>query len=186
LFDKSKVQRKFPWNETIDGREITFRLMSGADRKAVLAFTQDLPEQNVIFLRMDITKPAMVAQWIDNIKRGYTITVLALDGKKVVGYASLHHNEALWMRHLGEVRFLVTPDFQKDGVLEQRLANEIFHIGKEMGLYRIVAQIPTDQPRVQAILEHLGFQAEALLTEWLMTQDGQLHDMLIMSYRIQE
>jgi N-acetylglutamate synthase-like GNAT family acetyltransferase len=186
LFTTDAVQREYPWTDNINEREIVFRLMSAADRGAMLKFTQHLPESDLMWLRMDITKPAIVGQWVDNIEQGSTITVLALEGAAVVGYASIHHNRQMWMRHLGEMRMLVRDDFRADSALEQRLVNEVFQLANEMGLYRVFIHIPTDQPHVRVLYEQLGFQPEALLTDWLMTEDGKLHDLIIMSHHLKE
>lgn len=178
--------RSFPWSDTILDREITFSLMDATDRDAVLRFSKSLPESEIVFLRMDISRPEIVDLWLQNIEKGFTVTVLAYDGGEVVGYGSLHYNKMLWTRHLGEIRILVTEEFRESGELEHRLAGEIFNLGKELNLQRITAQIPATHPRVKAMYERLGFQPEALLSDWLMSSDGATHDLLVLSLRLEE
>jgi RimJ/RimL family protein N-acetyltransferase len=178
--------RTFPWSDTVGDREITFSLMSEADREALLRFTKSLPESVIVFLRMDISRPEIVDLWLQNIDKGFTSTVLAYEGDEIVGYGSLHYNKMLWTRHLGEIRILVKEELREDGELEHRLASEVFGLGKELGLHRITAQIPATQPRVRAMYERLGFQPEALLSDWLMSSDGSTHDLLVMSARLEE
>lgn len=178
--------RTFPWSDMIGDHEITFSLMGESDREALLRFSKSLPESEIVFLRMDISQPEIVDLWIQNIEKGFTATVLAYEGEDIVGYGSLHYNKMLWTRHLGEIRILVREDYRETGELEHRLASEIFGLGKELGLHRITAQIPATQPRVKASYERLGFQPEALLSDWLMSSDGSTHDLLVLSVRLEE
>jgi L-amino acid N-acyltransferase YncA len=179
-------RRKFPWTDKINGREITFKLMKKADRDNLLRFSQALPHDDLIFLRTDISKPEVVDEWIARIEAGRTMTVLAVDDDEdIIGYASLHHNELLWTRHLAEIRLFVQRELRGTG-LGKRLLNEMLQIAGEQRLSRLIVNIPRDQPHVRQMLERLGFQVEALLTDWLMDRDGRTHDLLIMSHHIEE
>lgn len=180
------VKRKFPWTDKVEGREITFRLMSAEDRERVLQFSQSLPEDDLIFLRMDISRPEVVDEWLQRIANRRTLTVLAFnESNDVIGYASLHHNELLWTRHLGEIRLFVRREYRTIG-LGKRLLNEMLQIASQQHLTRLIVNIPRDQPYVRQMLERMGFQVEALLTDWLMARDGRMHDLLIMSHHVDD
>jgi RimJ/RimL family protein N-acetyltransferase len=132
---------------------------------------------------MDITDPRNVDEWVKNIDAGRTITVLAFEGDKMAGYASLHHNEVLWTRHVGEIRTIVGSEYR--GVrLGARLAEEMFAIAKELGLKKITAQMTSDQKGARATFERIGFRPEALLADYVVDNEGRTHDMLIMSHDI--
>src|SRR5206468_3546529 len=75
-----------------------------------------LPEDDLLYLRMDITKLNVVAHWAQNLKEGRTVSVLAEVGNEIAGYVSLHHNEVTWQRHLGEVRLQVGPRYRSQGL----------------------------------------------------------------------
>ena len=180
------TERTFPWSDRIADKEITFSLMCETDRDAMLRFSKSLPESEIVFLRMDISRPEVVDLWLQNIDKSLTVTVLAYADDEIVGYGSLHYNKMLWTRHLGEIRILVKEELRESGELEHRLAGEIFALGKELGLNRITAQIPAEQPRVRQMYERLGFQPEALLSDWLMSSDGSTHDLLVLSVRLEE
>jgi RimJ/RimL family protein N-acetyltransferase len=175
------IRRTYPWTEKIGGTKFTFRLMGPDDRDALLKLAHRLTEQDLTFLRMDITSPSVVDEWIRNIERGRTITVLAESGSELVGYGSLHHNELMWTSHLGELRVLVDSEHRGAGI-GRILAGEIFHIARELNLDRVICQIPAHQTRVRQMLEELGFRAEALLPRWLKDRKGNLHDLLIVSH----
>lgn len=174
------IKRTYPWTQTFNGKEITFRLMTDADQLAILRLARSLPEADLAFLRTDITRPEVVDAWIENIRRGRTITVVAELNGQIIGYGSLHHDETKWTAHLGEIRLVVNKRYRSMG-LGRLLAAEIFFIAHEMKLERIICQIPADQPRVRQMFESLGFNAEAYLSEWLMSRDGTMHDLLILS-----
>lgn len=180
------TERTFPWSDKIGDHELTFSLMDQGDREAVLAFSKALPEEEIVFLRMDISRPEVVDIWLQNIDKNLTVTVLAYHEGEVVGYGSLHYNKMLWTRHLGEIRILVNTAYRGSGELERRLAGEVFHLARELGLHRMTAQIPATQPRVRQMYEGLGFQPEALLSDWLMDSAGTTYDLLVMSVRLQD
>ncbi|GMU94102.1 MAG: hypothetical protein AMXMBFR4_31600 [Candidatus Hydrogenedentota bacterium] len=183
MSDVAQTQRTYPWTDVIDGREITFRLMCPEDRDGVLGFTNSLPEDDLMFLRLDITKGEVVDEWIRHIRAGRTISVLAMDDGELVGYGNLHFEETLWTRHLGQVRILVRSDRRRMG-LGRRLAVEMFQLAKEKGLERLFVQMAADQPFVRQLFEDLGFRAEALLTDWVKDRKGRTHDLLIMSHHV--
>ncbi|MBP8130507.1 MAG: GNAT family N-acetyltransferase [Candidatus Hydrogenedentes bacterium] len=183
---QKKSKRVYPWSEKLGTHTIAFELMKAEDRDRLLRFTQSLPADDVMFLRKDITKTAVVDDWIDKIRQGSTITVLANDEKhRIVGYASLHRDQLLWTRHLGEIRVVIAPELRGIG-LGKRLVHEMFQVGRQHKLQRIVVNMRRDQMPLQVMLERLGFKAEALLTDWLMDAEGHTHDLLVMSCRLDD
>lgn len=181
----TELRRTYPWTDVIDGNEITFRLMARADRDAILAFAQSLQPEDLMFLRLDITEPVVIEQWIGHIDEGNTVTVLACENEKIIGYGTLHFNETWWTRHLGQIRILVRSDRRKLG-LGRRLAVEIFQIAREKKLHRVFVQMAADQPYVRQLFEDLGFRAEALLTDWVIDRGARTHDLLIMSHHVED
>jgi GNAT superfamily N-acetyltransferase len=173
-----------PYTEQLEGYTVEYRLMTPDDRDKLLEFTRTLPKEDLMYLRMDVTNPEVIDHWVDNIRNGLTITVLGFDDDgHVIGYGSLHHNKRTWTRHMGELRMLASPEYRGIG-LGKRLTNEVFQIAKDSGLLRVFCQIPADQPHVREMLEKMGFISEALLTDWLMGQDNQLHDVVVMTQRV--
>jgi len=176
--------RTYPWTTNLGGVHLTFRLMTPEDASAIEAFAKALPPDDLTFLRTDITQPETIKNWMNYIRTGRTISILAeTEDKVIAGYASIHMNEAQWMRHVGELRVLVGRDYRGIG-LGKRLTNEAFSIAKDLGLKKITAQMTTDQRSARQVFEHLGFRPEALLADHVMTRDGQTRDLLIMSYDV--
>jgi RimJ/RimL family protein N-acetyltransferase len=178
-------KRTFPRDVRTDsGKTLTLKLMDASCRDELIAFARNLPHADVMFLRMDITDPRNIDEWIKNIEAGRTVTILAYDAGKLAGWASLHHNEVLWTRHVGEIRTIVGVDYR--GIkLGARLAEEMFAIAKELGLKKITAQMTADQKGARATFERIGFRPEALLADHVVDSEGRTHDMLIMSYDVE-
>ena len=157
--------------------------MEASDGDAILAFAQGLPPDDLLFLRLDITKPEGVAEWVRNIEAGRTITILAEDSGRIAGYASIHHNEVLWSRHVGEIRVIVGSGYRRRG-LGRRLTDEVFAISRDIGLAKISAQMTPDQKGARATFERLGFRPEALLADFVMDREGKPRDLLLMTHDV--
>ena len=178
------VSRSYPRRTRLrDGGEAILRLMAPADGEALLAFARKLPPDDLLFLRMDITQPPVVDEWVANIRAGRTITILAEADGEMAGYASLHYNEVLWTRHVGEIRVAVAPKYRRQ-LLGETLAREVFSIARDLGLLKITAQMTPDQAGARATFERLGFRPEAILADFVLDREGRTRDLLIMSYDI--
>jgi RimJ/RimL family protein N-acetyltransferase len=166
-----------------NGHSAQLRLMERGDADAVLAFARSLPEDDLLFLRWDITRPEIVDEWVTEIEAGRIITLLALTDDELLGTGDLYHNETNWTRHLGEIRLLLSPGARGSG-LGRILADEIYEIAKLLGLRMLTAQMTMDQHGAQAIFRRLGFQREAVLFDYVVDKDGTTRDLLVATRRL--
>jgi L-amino acid N-acyltransferase YncA len=164
-----------------NGVEIALRLMEHGDKNRILAFARSLPQDDLLFLRTDITEAASVEEWIRAVERGDTATVIAEAGGEIVGYASVHSEQARWTRRVGEIRVQVGANYRGVG-LGRQLAAQIFRLGQLRGLKKMAAMMTPDQAGARAAFEKLGFQVEALLQDWVVDRNGRPRDLLIMSH----
>lgn len=177
-------KRKYPRDIRLDSaKSVTLRLMGRGDREAVLVLARSLPSHDLLFLRTDITEPEVVDEWIANIEAGRTATVLAEAGGELAGYALVHFNDALWTRHVGEIRMIVHPDYRRSG-LGRKLAAEVFALARDLGLAKLTAHMTPDQLGARTTFERLGFHVEALLSDHVIDREGGTHDLLVMSYDV--
>lgn len=179
------VKRDFPWTDTSGRRSVTFRLMRDEDKAAIIGLIGQQSDYDRAYLRSDLTNPAVIDEWIANIHRGRTITVICEVEGRVVGYGSLEHDETSWTSHMGEIRLLVDKSMRGEGIA-RRLIIELFHIAREMKLDRVFCQIPAQQARVRNLFEGIGFQPEAMLDHWLLDPSGGYHDLLIMTHSMDD
>jgi L-amino acid N-acyltransferase YncA len=167
-----------------NGRRVSLRLMEAADKQRVLSFARSLPPDDLLFLRTDITEPALVDEWIRNLEKGATVTLLAdIDGE-LAGYASLHLEQARWTRRVGEIRVQVGIAYRGSG-LGRQLTAQIFRLGQIRGLKKMAAMMTPDQAGARAAFEKIGFSVEALLQDWVVDRKGRPRDLLIMSHDLE-
>ena len=167
-----------------EGPEVEVRLMTASDRDAVLAFARHLPQEDLLFLRVDLTEPAVVDEWIRNLQAGLSTTLVAFDSSGLVGYAAVHRNPAPWTRRVGEIRINVSPGYRGKG-LGRVLTSQIFDVARGLGLSKLVANMTSDQHGAQAAFRRLGFIPEAVLADYVEDRAGRLRDLVIMTYDIE-
>ena len=179
-----QVEANYPREVTLaDDQPIQLQLMGERDVDAVLAFARTLPPDDLMYLRLNITEPAVVQNWVNSIKAQRTVTVLATSADQVLGEATLLHNATSWTRHLGEIRIQISPTARRRG-LARLLANEIDSIAKQLGLQLLSARMTLDQQAAQAVFRRLGFQREAVLWDYVITPDGRTRNVLVATKRL--
>ena len=166
-----------------DGAAAEIRLMTSKDRDAILAFAQALPQEDLLFLRLDLTQPEVVDEWVQNIATGHSTTLVGYADNNLIGYASVHRNPAPWTRRVGEIRVNVSRDYRARG-LGKNMISEIFDFARGLGLRKLMANMTSDQHGAQAAFRRLGFVPEAILTDHVEDRNGVSRDMVIMTYDI--
>ncbi len=184
MAEQIKTNRPYPIQIKLrDGHSATIRLMQPDDLDKMVDFARNLPADDLLFLRTDITDRNVVKQWIDNVKNGHTITLLAEVDGELGAYASVHLDQARWTRHIGEIRIITSSRYRGAG-LGRRLVAEIFDLARSLGLKKITAQMTTDQTAARAAFERLGFQVEAMLADWVEDRRGRSRDLLVMTHDV--
>ena len=162
-----------------DGQVVSLRLMVEGDKQRILHFARSLPPDDLLFLRTDITDPAIIDTWVQNIAERRSVTVLAEKDDELAGYASIHREGARWTRRVGEIRVQVGSNYRGIG-LGKRLVGEIFRLSQDLGLKKMAAMTP-EQVSARATFEELGFRVEAQLQDWVVDRDDRSRDLVIMS-----
>lgn len=174
----------FPKTIRLKEKLLTFRLMAAEDGSRMLAFAQQLPAHDLMFLRRDITQQASIDNWIQDIESGRMYTILAeqetAQETLIVGYSSLFRNDFDWSRHVAEIRVLVTEPLRKSG-LGRALTREAFNIALMLGVQKIAARMTLDQAGARTVFEELGFRPEAVLKDEVKDREGKTHDILLMA-----
>ena len=177
------IHNDFPQTVELGGNTVEVRIMTEADRDAVLAFARALPEEDLLFLRVDLTDPEVVDDWVANLQSGLTISIVAYDDEGLIGYASVHKTKARWTRRVGELRVNVSSKYRSQG-LGRFLTNRIFDVARAQGLRKLIGNMTTDQRSAQAAFRRLGFVPEAVLADYIEDGSGTSRDLLVMSYDI--
>jgi RimJ/RimL family protein N-acetyltransferase len=178
------VAASYPREITLaSDKAVEIRLMVPEDRDAVLAFARKLPEEDLLFLRVDITQAAVVDDWVERIRGGSSTSLVAYAEDELIGYATVHRNDAPWTRGLGELRVNVSPAYRGKG-LGRVLTAQIFDLSQALGLRKLTAQMTADQRGAQAAFRRLGFVQEALLADYVEDRNGTPRDLVIMSHDV--
>jgi len=177
---------EYPKEMTLrDKTTIVLRPFERKDKEALLAFFQKMPEADRLFLKDNVTDPAVVDRWAAELNYDKVFPLLAWKENDVVGDATLHKNLGGWMKHVGTIRMVVAREFQKHGV-GSILANELFLHALKSGLEKIVAEIMETQEGAKKVFEKLGFRQEAVLHGHVRDQIGIRHDLLVLTKDLEE
>lgn len=168
-----------------DKSTLVLRPFERKDKDALFAFFQKLPEADRLFLKDNVTDPAVVERWAMELNYDKVFPLLAWRGSDVVADATIHKNTGGWMKHVGTIRIVVAKEFQKLGV-GSVLANELFLHALKSGLEKIVAEMMETQEGAKKVFEKLGFRQEAVLHGHVRDQIGVRHDLLVLAKDLEE
>jgi RimJ/RimL family protein N-acetyltransferase len=168
-----------------DGSTVVLRPFEKKDKDALFAFFQLLPESDRLFLKDNVTDPAVVDRWASELNYEKVFPLLAWKGNEVVADATLHKNLGGWMKHVGTIRIVVAATYQRKG-LGAVLANELFLHALKSGLEKIVAEMMETQQGAKKVFEKLGFKQEAVFRGHVRDQIGIRHDLLILTKDLEE
>jgi len=173
----------YPRTVSSGGDSFELRLMTPADRDAVLAFARELPSHDMLFLPRDIAQPKVLDAWIREVERGALTTLLAARGDAVVGCATIVREPLSWSPHVAELRIVVLPNVRGKG-LGRVLSQDAYALAIPMGIEKFVAQMTADQAGAIAVFETMGYRAEALLRDHVRDRDGKKHDIVVLSHDV--
>lgn len=170
--------------ELKDGREVSVRALQQADLEELLTFFGELPEEDRVFLRMDVTDRAMVERRLKETLEGKAHRLVVYCDSRIVAYGVLEREGNTWQEHVGEMRLIVGRNYQRTG-LGMRLARELYLLGVKEEIEVIVARFMAPQEAARRILERLGFVEEAVLKDHAKDQRGRRQDLIVMRCDLQ-
>ena len=162
-----------------DGTIVLLRPLVAEDKEELIAFFQSLPENLRLYLRHDVTDVSIIESWTENIDYHLIFPILALEGERILGNASLHRIPYGWKRHIGNVRVAVAPEYHDKG-LGTLLIHEIVELAAEFGLEKLWAEFPLDVPAALAVFRKAGFSSKAVIEGLVKDLHGRSTDVVIM------
>jgi RimJ/RimL family protein N-acetyltransferase len=166
-------------------KQLTLRLLKEDDMENLHDFFQALPTQMRMYLRTDVMKKENIEKRFGELNYEIVYPVIATDHDRIVAIGTLFRAEFGWTRHLGEIRVVVAPDFQRQGLCTL-LTREIFFHALKTDLYKIQAEMMENQVAAINAFERLGFKKETVLRKHVTDIDGNRANLVIMSLDIQE
>ena len=162
-----------------DGAVLTLRAMTRDDENDVSRFFGSLPGETTRFLRNDVTNRKVIAGWMRELNYDKTLPIITEHNGKIVASSSLHRQTFGWGRHLGEVRVVIDPSFQRRGLGGLLLA-EISRIGASRSLKKLVARVVSTQGAVIAAFDKSGFLRVATLEKYVKDAGNHYADIAIL------
>ena len=163
----------------------TIRPMVPSDEAAVLAFANQLPVRDLLFLPRDIRHPKVVRAWVEEMESGSYTTLLALEGNVVIGCGTVAKDILSWSGHVAEIRCVLSPAARGRGV-GLKLIQATFRIALLSGAEKIIAQMTTDQAGAMSSFEGLGFTPEAILRDHVKDEAGTCYDLVVFAHRVSD
>ena len=162
-----------------DGTIVTIRPMVKGDADALVKFFKSLPDDLLLFVRHNVRDESVVRSWAENLDYKRVFPLLATVENKIVADVTLHRVPFGWKRHLGKVRIVVSPEYQKLG-LATLMLNEIVDLAAEFGLEKLWAEVPLDSRGAIAAFRNAGFSCKAVIEDLVKDKEGRNADILIM------
>jgi RimJ/RimL family protein N-acetyltransferase len=162
-----------------DGTKVVLRPMVKEDRDKLIDFFSRVSDQDRQFLRNNVRDPKVIESWVSQIDYHKVFPLVAEVDNKIVGDATLHMRRTGWKRHLGNVRVVVTNEFQGRG-LGTLLINEITELAGEFGLEKLVSEIYFSSPAAISAFKHAGFGVKAVFEDLVKDLYGNNADMIVM------
>jgi L-amino acid N-acyltransferase YncA len=168
-----------------DGTKVTVKNLTIEDLDRLMSFYRSLPEEDLKYLRVDVTNRNIIKQRIEFAEAGGIFRIIALKGDSIIADGALELTTEERSRHQGELRVIVAEEFRRKGV-GMIIMREIYFLAIEKKVEKVVAKMMKPQVAARNICETLGFHEEVLIPDYVKDQTGKFQDLVIMSCNIQE
>ena len=177
----------FPKNFTLDdGTEVELRPLGEGDHEALHGFFSRIPEEDLYYLKDDVTDLGVIREWTHNINHERVIALEAVVDGDIVCDATIHRTRAFSRRHIGELRVVVDPAYRQRG-LGARVIRELLDIAKEVNLYKVyIDLVPRREEAAIRFAERMGFERVATLPARIMDYYGGYQDIIVMEVSLSD
>jgi RimJ/RimL family protein N-acetyltransferase len=175
---------RYPREITLrNGVTLVFRPMVRDDVDRLWVFFRRIPPADKVFFRQDVSRREVVQRWADTLDYGLVLPILALEGDRIVGDATLHRQRTGWKQRVGVVRVQIAPDYRHLG-LGTAMVRELRHLGEKSALLYLMAEVIEDQAAAVRAFEKMGFVRAATYRDFVNDQRGEMHNLLVLLYRM--
>ena len=176
--------QKFPKKITLkDNSQCTLRPLRKDDEKNFHEYFLGVPEQERMLIKHRVTEPEVIRDWCRNIDLGRNFPLLALDGGKILGTATLHQQLGGWKRHIGRVSVSVLPPYRGRG-LARRMVTEVVELARNLSLERVEAEFIGEQEAAIKMFAMLGFSNLLRLEDYVKDMQAVSHDYILMGLNL--
>jgi RimJ/RimL family protein N-acetyltransferase len=171
---------RYPKEITLrDDTRAVLRPMISEDADGIWNFLRQLPEIDKSHFHEDVDRREVVERWSKSIDYDAALPILAIQGTRVVGSATLYRNRTGWKQRVGIVRILIASDFRHKG-LGTAMIREIRHLGEKVALNYLLAEVIEEQQSAVRALERMGFEKAAVYRNFVNDRKGDLHNLVVL------
>lgn len=175
---------RYPRQITLrNGVTLVFRPMGPDDVDRLWLFFQHVPPEDKMFFRQDVSRREVVQRWAETLDYGLVLPILALEGGRVVGDATLHRQRTGWKQRVGVVRVQIAPDYRHLG-LGTAMVRELRHLGEKSALHYLMAEVIEEQAAAVRAFEKMGFVRAVTYRDFVNDQKGGIHNLVVLLYRM--
>ncbi len=168
-----------------DGTEVVIRPMRSDDLDRSFDFFKQLPEEDRIFLRGDVTKRELVEDRIRAMERGTVKRLVAVVNDQIVADGALELADHGWKQHVGELRLIVARPYQRKG-LGMLMARALYSLAVSANVEEIMVRMMRPQYAAHSIFRQLGFHEQVMFPDYVKDLSGTKHDLIVMRCDIKE
>ncbi len=182
MIDVSAYPKKLTLRDQTD---VNVQIMRPELEDNLKQFFAILPASERVHFRDDVSDPAVIQQWSQNIDLDRVIPLIATDDNdEIVANWTLHHREHGWTRHHGHIRGIVTLKWRKKGLATQ-MVRELLRIAGSMEIERVVIELVEPQMQLLERYRKIGFKIDAVLKDWVKDFSGRYNDIHVLSTQLE-
>ena len=158
------------------------RHLQAGDEAALTRFFASVPHEDRIFFKEDLSDPQVIERWITS-DGGRRVVAIGDDGE-IAGTVAVVPGLGS-ADHVGEIRLVVGPSARGAG-LGRALARRVLLEALELELKIIYVEVISQQASLVRMFQSMGFQAEALLPDFVRDGEGKFHDLMLLVHQVDE
>ena len=163
-----------------DGTKVLIRDLHNEDLDKLMKFYRSLPDEDRVYLKVDVTKRKVVEQRMKLIETGTIFRIIALHGDEIIGDGMFEISKEEWRKHQGELRVIVARPFQRMG-LGMIMMRELHSQAMKKDVDKIVVKMMKPQKGAIYICKKLGFHKETVIPNYVWDQADKPQDLVIMT-----
>jgi len=162
--------------------EVVIRPLTEQDEQALRDFYSQVSEEDRWFMRFNVMDPAVIRGWVQG--KDEVFSIVADCCGQIAAHARLHTHAYGCYHHQGRLRIIVLPEFRQKRLGSWMLL-DLIHLAMEKGLRELRADfvVGIEDAAIEAAYK-LDFFKKALLEDFIIDPQGQLHNLLIMTKRL--
>jgi len=163
-----------------DGTKVLIRDLHFDDLDKLMKFYRSLPEEDRVYLKVDVTKRKVVEKRMKLIEEGTVFRIVALHDDEIIGDGMFEISKEEWRKHQGELRVIVAKPFQRKG-LGMLMFRELHSLAMKKDIDKIVVKMMKPQKGAINICKKLGFHKETVIPNYVWDQADVPQDLVIMT-----